>query len=164
MLVVSILVMSSASADALQKKYDDARIALLKKGNADCNSSAARKIYKTIGAREKCFDKYRIEMNERFPLRGSDAYSEKNYAKLTRRDAETKLVELEAISKTAKYSTNSKSGEVSRFSLEREGQWIQKHVLKSKVLLNHPWYIDCSRQDANTSFVKVCPLGKGGEK
>ena len=148
---------AASSVNSDQLKYDQARDALIEKAIDSCPA----KKFKTIGERDKCRQKYLDEADQKYPIRGSDAYSEKNYAGMSEAQAEQKLKELKALWDNAKMFSK-KPGEISKADLESEGWWIQKNIFHARLHMSEPWFIQCKKQPYKAT-VDLCPLGSGGK-
>ena len=143
--------------DPAQVRYDESRDKIYQKAFDNCSP----KSFKTVRDLEKCRRQYFDEANEKFPVRGTDEYSEKFYSKLTKEQAEQKLIELEKIYNQAGMSSR-KPGEISRTEVETEGWWIQKHIFNASFTQTSPFFIECKKQPYK-STVDHCPLGSGGK-
>lgn len=163
LLILPLVFSGYASAghyiDSQQLKLDQDRDKLISMAIEKCPNSK----FKTIGERDECRSKYRKLADEKFPLRGSEAYSKLKYSGLSTAQAEQKLIELKKIYDQANmFALKKKPGEISKSDVEAEGWWIQKNILKAARTQGDPWFIQCKKQSYQAT-VDLCPLGGGGK-
>lgn len=118
---VSIAVNAAPYIDAATAKTDKSRKAFIK---SEMIKQCGKK------ASYSCEGKVLDTANAKFPLRGSKAYSELNYKKLSKAEAAAKLRELGVAYNKASAFSDNKDGEVKKSDLESEGWWIVKNVLR----------------------------------
>lgn len=129
----SIAASAAGYIDAATAKADKSRKAFIK---SELVKQCGKK------ASYSCEGKVLDAANDKFPLRGSKAYSEANYKKLSKPMAALKLRELGVAYNKASAFSNNKDGEVKKSDLEAEGWWIVKNVLKIdryRYQLVKPW-------------------------
>jgi len=165
-LFIAFLGLFSASvwADDAQTKQDDiARTQLIQNGIKACGNKG----FKTLGEKDQCIAEFTDKANDRYPVRGSDSYSRKHYAGMSKAKAEATLQQLqrewESAPRGGFYSARRQPGVVSKKAIAEEGWWIQVNVLGAQQSQDDPWFIECN--DFKTAnILRRCPLGKGGEK
>lgn len=155
------LALIATSAVAAAKSDDAARTKMIQDGIKICDAKG----FKTVGEIDACVSGYTEKANGLYPARGSDAYSRKHYAGLSKSAAESALQRLKGEWATAEkggyFSARRKPGVVTKKALADEGWWIQVNVLGARQSQDDPWFIEC--QGAKSAGVlRRCPLGKGG--
>lgn len=144
--------------DEAQKVLDKARTELIREGIKACGA----KQFSTVGERDACKREYFDEAKSKYPRRGTEAYSKKHYAGLSREAAEQKLIELKSIYDRTTALKAKHPGQITRRDVEIEGWWIQTNVLNASATQTTPWFIECSKQ-AWKATVDHCELGSRGK-
>lgn len=156
-LLISSLCFAGTYIDSQQLKSDNAKSAASSLADEKC----VWKTFKTRGAYDDCRKSYLNKASELNPARGTDAYGEKYYARMSRAQAIQQLTQLQKIYNTSSNLIAQKSGEISQHDAEVEGWWIQIHVLKATATDGLPWFVECKKQLWKAT-VDHCPLGSGG--
>lgn len=154
------VVATTALADG--KSDDAARSKMIQDGIKICDAKG----YKTVGEKDTCVSQYTEKANGLYPARGSEAYSRKHYAGLSKSTAEGTLQRLQSEWSTAEkggyFSARRKPGVVTKKAVSEEGWWIQVNILGARRSQDDPWFIECKSGAKTLNFVRRCPLGKGG--
>lgn len=153
--IIAQPVLAANYIDSDYKAYQAKRNQVLSKLK-NCNS----KQYKTVADVNSCRTKIIDEANQKYPARGTDAYSEKHYAKLTKEQANNKIIELKKIYDTAKVSTISrKPGELLKKDVTIEAAWIQENILGRKRTTDvNVFAIPCKGQEGKR-IQQLCVAG-----
>lgn len=162
-LIALTLSLFSLSAVADGKSEDAARSKMIQAGIKICDAKG----FKTVGEKDACVSEYTKKANGLYPARGTDEYSRKHYAGLSKASAESTLQSLQNEWTTAEkggyFSARRKPGVVSKKAIVSEGWWIQVNVLGSRQSQDDPWFVEC-KGVKSSGVLRRCPLGKGGEK
>lgn len=163
-IMVVMLAMLAGNVMADSKSDDAARSKMIQDGIKICDAKG----FKTVGQKDTCVSEYTTKANGLYPARGSDDYSRKHYAGLSKGSAETTLQSLQREWATAEkggyFSARRKPGVVTKKAVVQEGWWIQVHVLGARQSQDDPWFIECKDEAKTLNIVRRCPLGKGGAK
>lgn len=154
-LILSQPVLSKGYVDKDYKNYQTERNKVLAKLK-DCNS----KRFKTVGDINTCRQKVIEEANNKYPARGTDAYSQQYYSKLTTEQANNKIIELKKIYDVARVSSISKQpGELLKKEVMTEAAWIQNNILGRKRTTDVNVFVVPCENKTGKYIKKLCIAG-----
>lgn len=158
-LIFVMLLSTSASAveryiDKAQESYDMKRAEYFKTARSSCSH------LKTVGERRTCERKITDKADEKYPPRGSSAYSKKNYSGMSKEQAVAKLIELKGIYEKAHGGSKAYPGELTKNAVEAEASWIQENIFGRRTLSSSlSFYLPCEKQLAGSPIRKYCEIG-----